>query len=90
MGTSDLGPTVSCAVLRPVSCAAGVHTSHGPYLSHHAPLRVPHSAAFGRLARPRLLVSASRAGEGLSSLALPEARGPGEPLQELSRSFTDF
>ena len=64
--------------------------SHGPYLRHHAPLRVPHSAVFGRLARPWLLVSGSRAGEGLSSVALPGARGPGEPLQELSRSFTDF
>ena len=86
----DLGPTVSRAVLRPVVCAAGIHTSHGPYLRHHAPLRVPHSAVFGRLACPRLLVSGSRAGEGLSSMALPRGRGLGEPLQELSRSFTDF
>ena len=63
---------------------------HGPCLCHSAPLRVPHSEVPGRLTRPRLLVSGSHAGEGLSPLALPGAWDPGESLQELPRSYADF
>ena len=85
-----LGSPVLRAVLWPVVCPAGLHVGHGPCLCHHAPLRVPHSAVPGRLAHPRLLVSRSRAGEGLPSLALPGARDPGESLQELPRSFTEI
>ena len=81
---------VSRAVLRPVVCPTGFHAGHGPCLCHHALLRVPHSAVPGRLARPRLLVSGSRAGEGFSPLALSGARDPGESLQELPRSYSDF
>ena len=78
------------SLLRSVDCPAGVHAGHGPCISHHAPLRVSHPSLPGRLASPRLLVSGCSAGEGLSPLALPGARGSGEPLQELSGSVSDF
>ena len=84
------GPTVSLPLLRSVDCLAGVHAGHGPCVCHHAPLRVSHPSLPGRLARPRLLVSGCSAGEGLSPLALPGARGSGEYLQELSGSVSDF
>ena len=84
------GSPVSRAVLRPFVSPAGLHAGHGPGLCHHAPLRVPHPAVPGRLARPRLLVSRGCAGEGLPSLALSGARDLGESLQELPRSFPDF
>ena len=84
------GLPVSQAVLRPVVFPAGFHAGHGPCLCHNAPLRVLHSVVPGLLARPRLLVSGSHAGEGLSPLALPGARDPGESLQELPRSYADF
>ena len=83
-----LSPAVSRALS--VDCPAGVHAGHGPCVCHHAPVRVQDPSLPGRLTRPRILVSGYSAGEGLSPLALPGARGSGEPLQELSGSVSDF
>ena len=82
-------PAVSCSLLRPVVCSAGVHASHGSYLFQHASLRVPDPTVSGRLARSGILVSRERVGEGLSHLALSGAGRPGQPRQELSDSISD-
>ena len=84
------GPAVPHRLFRSVDCPTGVHAGHGPCVCHHAPLRVLHPSLPGRLPRPWVLVSGYSAGEGLSLLALSEARGLGEPLQELSGSISDF
>ena len=79
-----------CTLLRPFDCPSGVHTGHGPYLFHHAPLWVQDPALPGRLARHRVLVSGDSAGEGLSPLVMSGAQHPRQSLQELSDSLSDF
>ena len=82
-------PAVSCSLLRPLDCPAGVHTCHGSYLFHHAPLQFPDPTVSGQLARPRILVSRESAGEGFSPLVVSEAQRPCQPRQELSDSLSD-
>ena len=83
------GLSILRALLWPFECSAGVHLRHGPDFVDYASSRVLDPEVPRRLASPRVLVPGSGSGEGLSPLALPGARCPGQPGEELSDSHSD-
>ena len=84
------GLLVLRSLLRPFDSSAGVHSRLGPDFVDYASSRVPDPEVPRRLACPRVLVPGSGSGEGLSPLALPGARCPGQPGEELSDSHSDL
>ena len=77
-------------MLWPFDRPAGVHSLHGPDFIDYASSRIPDPEVPQRLASPRVLVPEAGSGEGLSPLALPGARCPGQPREELSDSHSDL
>ena len=79
-----------CSLLRPFDSSASVHSCHGPDFVDCASSRVPDPEVPRRLASPRVHVPGSCSGEGLSPLALPGARCPGQMGEELFDSHSDL
>ena len=84
------GLPVSCSLLWPFDSSANIHSRHGPGFVDYASSRVPDLEVPRRLASPRVLVPGSCTGKGFSPLALPGARCPGQPGEELSDSDSDL
>ena len=84
------GLSISCSLFWPFNCPAGVHACHGPDFVDYASSWVPDPEVPRRLASPQALVSEPGSGEGLSHMALPGARCPGQPGEELSDSHSDL
>ena len=84
------GLAISHSLFRPFDRPAGVHACHGPDFVNYALSRVQDPEVPRRLASPRVLVSEPGSGEGLSPMALPGARCPGQPGEELSDSHSDL
>ena len=84
------GLPVSRSLLRPFDRSTSIHSCHGPDFVDYALSRVSDLEVPRRLASPRVLVLGSGTGEGLSPLALPGARCPGQPGEELSDSSSDL
>ena len=84
------GLPISRSLLRLFDSSASVHSRHGPDFVDYASSRVPDLGVPRRLANPWVLVPGSCTGEGLSPLALPGARCPGQHGEELSDSNSDL
>ena len=84
------GLPASRSLLRPFNSSASVHSRHGLCFVNYASSWVPDLEVPRRLACPRGLVPGSCTGEGLSPLALPGARCPGQSGEELSDSNSDL
>ena len=84
------GLPVLRSLLWPFERSTSIHLHHGPDFVDYALSRVPDLEVPRRLASPRVLVPGSSTGEGLSPLALPGARCPGHPGEELSDSSSDL
>ena len=84
------GLPVLGSLLQPFDSFSSVHSHHGPDFVDYASSWVLDLEVPRRLASPRVRVPGSCTGEGLSPLAWPGVRCPGQPGKELSDSNSDL